>query len=94
MAGDETSREGTGDEAAHGAGPTGGEAAGAGAPQGGTGPLGGEAKCGKADASGVDMALCAWADEGSVGWIIWYFKSVRQAKAEFADLRGEIEKSS
>lgn len=58
------------------------------------GPLGGEAKCGKADASGVDMALCAWADEGSVGWIIWYFKSVKQAKGEFAKLRGEIEKSS
>ena len=58
------------------------------------GPLGGEAKCGKADASGVNMALCAWADEGSVGWIIWYFKSVKQAKAEFAKLRGEIEKAS
>ncbi len=58
------------------------------------GPLGGEAKCGKADASGVGMALCAWADEGSVGWIIWYFKSVKQAKSEFAELRGQIEKSS
>jgi len=58
------------------------------------GPLGGEAKCGKADASGVDMALCAWADDGSVGWIIWYFKSVKQAKGEFAELRGEIEKAS
>ncbi len=58
------------------------------------GPLGGEAKCGKADASGVNMALCAWADEGSVGWIIWYFKSVRQAKGEFAELRGQIEKAS
>ena len=58
------------------------------------GPLGGEAKCGKADASGVNMALCAWADEGSVGWIIWYFKSVKQAKGEFAELRGQIEKSS
>ncbi len=58
------------------------------------GPLGGEAKCGKADASGVNMALCAWADDGSVGWIIWYFKSVKQAKGEFAKLRGEIEKSS
>jgi hypothetical protein len=58
------------------------------------GPLGGEAKCGKANASGVNMALCAWADDGSVGWIIWYFKSVKQAKGEFVKLRGEIEKSS
>jgi hypothetical protein len=58
------------------------------------GPLGGEAKCGKANASGVNMALCAWADDGSVGWIIWYFKSVKQARGEFVKLRGEIEKSS
>jgi hypothetical protein len=58
------------------------------------GPLGGVAKCGKADASGVDMVLCGWADDGSVGWIIWYFKSVSKAKAEFAKLRGQIEKSS
>ncbi|GLY94836.1 hypothetical protein [Actinoplanes sp. NBRC 103695] len=58
------------------------------------GPLGGVAKCGKADASGTDMVLCAWADEGSVGWIIWYFKTITKAKAEFAKLRGEIEKSS
>ncbi|MEV7623064.1 hypothetical protein [Actinoplanes sp. NPDC089786] len=58
------------------------------------GPLGGVAKCGKADASGVDMVLCGWADEGSVGWIIWYFKSITTAKKEFVKLRGEIEKSS
>ncbi|MCA2216112.1 hypothetical protein [Jidongwangia harbinensis] len=58
------------------------------------GPLGGEAKCGKAAASGVNMVLCGWADEGSVGWIIWYFKSLSKAKAEFPRLRGQIEKSS
>jgi hypothetical protein len=58
------------------------------------GPLGGVAKCGKADASGVDMALCAWADDGSVGWVIWYFKSVSKAKGEFAKIRAEVEKSS
>jgi hypothetical protein len=58
------------------------------------GPLGGEARCGKSESAGVDLAFCAWADEGSVGWIMWYFKSVKQVKGEFAKLRGEIEKSS
>ncbi|GAB1642358.1 hypothetical protein [Krasilnikovia sp. MM14-A1259] len=58
------------------------------------GPLGGAAKCGKAEASGISMAMCGWADDGSVGWIIWYFKSVSKAKAEFPALRGEIEKKS
>jgi hypothetical protein len=58
------------------------------------GPLGGVAKCGKSKESGVDMVLCGWADDGSVGWIIWYFKSVGKAKAEFPQLRGQIEKSS
>jgi hypothetical protein len=58
------------------------------------GPLGGEASCGKTESAGVDMAFCAWADEGSVGWIMWYFKSVKQVSTQFAKLRGEIEKSS
>ncbi len=58
------------------------------------GPLGGEARCGKTQSAGVDLAFCAWADEGSVGWIMWYFKSVKQVSGEFAKLRGEIEKSS
>jgi hypothetical protein len=58
------------------------------------GPLGGVAKCGKAASSGVDMVLCGWADDGSVGWIIWYFKTISKAKSEFAGLRGQIEKSS
>jgi len=31
----------------------------------GGGALGGVAKCGNADASGVKMAMCGWADEGS-----------------------------
>jgi hypothetical protein len=57
------------------------------------GPLGGVAKCGRSEASGVDMVLCGWADDGSVGWIIWYFKSVSKAKTEFPKLRGQIEKS-
>lgn len=58
------------------------------------GPLGGGAKCGKTESAGTDLAFCAWADEGSVGWIMWYFKSVKQVSSEFADLRGEIEQAS
>ena len=58
------------------------------------GPLGGGAKCGKTESAGVDLAFCAWADQGSVGWIMWYFKSVKQVSGEFAKLRGEIEKAA
>jgi hypothetical protein len=58
------------------------------------GPLGGVAKCGKADAGGIDLAMCSWADDGSVGWIMSFFKSVNSAKAEFPKLRGQIEKKS
>jgi hypothetical protein len=58
------------------------------------GPLGGEARCGKTESAGVDLVFCAWADQGSVGWIMWYFKSVKQVRGEFAKLRGEVEKSS
>ncbi|MCO8270879.1 hypothetical protein M1L60_09775 [Actinoplanes sp. TRM 88003] len=59
-----------------------------------TGALGGAAKCGSSETSGIDMAICTWADEGSVGMVIWYFKSVAKAKAEFPKLRAEIEKKS
>src|SRR3712207_8160674 len=31
------------------------------------GPLGGSAKCGDAEAAGVKMGVCGWADNGSVG---------------------------
>jgi len=58
------------------------------------GALGGAAKCGNATASSVKLAMCGWADKGSVGWIIWYFKSAGQVKGEFTKLRGQIETSS
>jgi hypothetical protein len=60
----------------------------------GTGSLGGQAKCGSANASGTNMAICSWADNGSLGMIIWYDKSVNKAKAEFSKLRAQIEKKS
>ncbi|GAA0456417.1 hypothetical protein Ade02nite_05300 [Paractinoplanes deccanensis] len=59
-----------------------------------TGALGGYAKCGSGDASGTDFTLCAWADEGSYGMIISYFKSVSAAKAEFPKLRAQVESKS
>jgi hypothetical protein len=59
-----------------------------------TGSLGGSAKCGAADASGETMALCSWADDGSIGMLIWYDKTVAKAKAEFPRLRAQIEKKS
>lgn len=57
-----------------------------------TGSLGGSAKCGSAETSGIDMAICSWADDGSLGMVMWYFKSVSKAKAEFPKLRAQIEK--
>ncbi|MDI1459347.1 hypothetical protein QEZ54_00045 [Catellatospora sp. KI3] len=56
------------------------------------GPLGGSAKCGTATTSGVKLAVCAWADNGSLGMLVWYFKSVDDIKSEFVTLRGEVEK--
>jgi hypothetical protein len=58
------------------------------------GALGGVAKCGKGDAGGAPLIMCGWADEGSVGWVIWYFKSMSKAKAEFSKLRAQVEKKS
>jgi hypothetical protein len=58
------------------------------------GSLGGVAKCGKADDKSIDMAMCGWADDGSVGWIMFFFTSVKSAKAEFPKLRAQIEKKS
>jgi hypothetical protein len=58
------------------------------------GPLGGTAKCGTVDETDLELIMCGWADEGSVGWVLWYFESMSKAKAEFPKLRGQIEKAS
>jgi hypothetical protein len=57
------------------------------------GPLGGKAKCGNSTTDGVKLAVCVWADNGSVGMIAWFFKSVNKVEGEFAKLRGQVEKS-
>jgi hypothetical protein len=56
-----------------------------------TGAFGGAAKCGSAQAGGLPMTVCSWADEGSSGVIIWYLNPVAQAKVEFPGLRAQIE---
>ena len=59
-----------------------------------TGALGGAAKCGRSETSNIPMAICTWADKGSVGMFIWYYKSVAKAKSEFPKLRAQVEKVS
>ncbi|MBM0258734.1 hypothetical protein [Micromonospora sp. 4G55] len=58
------------------------------------GPLGGEAKCGDAEAANVPLGVCVWSDKGSLGMIIVYFKSGDEAAAELPTMRGQIEQKS
>ncbi len=58
------------------------------------GPLGGDARCGDGKAETVPLGICVWADRGSLGMVVLYFKSAAQAKAEFVAIRSEIEQRS
>ncbi|MFI6067892.1 hypothetical protein ACIA47_21885 [Micromonospora sp. NPDC051227] len=58
------------------------------------GPLGGEARCGDGKADTVPLGICVWADRGSLGMVVMYFKSADQAKAEFTTIRGQVEQQS
>jgi hypothetical protein len=58
------------------------------------GPLGGEAKCGDGKTEDVPVGVCVWADRGSLGMIVAYFKSGKNLQAEFVSMRSEIEKRS
>ncbi|MEU8420927.1 hypothetical protein AB0C15_08625 [Micromonospora sp. NPDC048835] len=58
------------------------------------GPLGGEARCGDGKAESVPLGICVWADRGSLGMVVMYFKSADQAKAEFTTIRGQVQKQS
>ncbi|SCL32997.1 Flagellar basal body-associated protein FliL [Micromonospora pallida] len=55
-----------------------------------SGALGGEAKCGDGNAEGEKVGICLWADRGSLGVVILYFKSGKEAEAEFASIRSAI----
>ncbi|MEU6204753.1 hypothetical protein ABZ814_14325 [Micromonospora musae] len=58
------------------------------------GPLGGEARCGDGKVDTTPLGVCFWADRGSVGAVVIYFKSAEQITAEFVTMRGEIEQRS
>ena len=58
------------------------------------GPLGGIAKCGDANAQGVDMGVCVWADRGSLGVVAIYFKNGEQAQAELVAIRQAVEQQA
>ncbi|GAA2187756.1 hypothetical protein [Micromonospora lupini] len=58
------------------------------------GPLGGDARCGDGKTDGVPLGVCVWADRGSVGLVVMYFKSAEETKAEFVTIRGQIEQRS
>ncbi|SBT38489.1 hypothetical protein [Micromonospora narathiwatensis] len=56
------------------------------------GPLGGDAKCGDGQTAGLQVGVCVWADRGSLGMIVSYFKSSADLQKEFVAMRGEVEK--
>ncbi|MDI1460153.1 hypothetical protein QEZ54_04150 [Catellatospora sp. KI3] len=58
------------------------------------GPLGGLAQCGQGAVSGVPVAICVWADNGSVGMIMYFAQNFASIKTKFAAERGEVEKKA
>ncbi|WP_233600807.1 MULTISPECIES: hypothetical protein [Micromonospora] len=56
------------------------------------GPLGGDAKCGDGETSGVDVGVCVWADKGSLGMLLIYNKPASELEKQFVTMRGQIEK--
>jgi hypothetical protein len=58
------------------------------------GPLGGIAKCGDSGTSGVEMAVCVWSDNGSIGMFAMLFKEKAELEKEFVSMRGQVEQKS
>jgi hypothetical protein len=56
-----------------------------------TGDLGGVAQCGSTVIGKENVALCGWTDEGSVGMILYFYKTAVDVKGDFPDMRAEIE---
>jgi hypothetical protein len=56
-----------------------------------TGSLGGVAQCGSAVIGKENVAICGWADEGSVGMILYFYETAVDVKGDFPDMRAEIE---
>jgi hypothetical protein len=38
------------------------------------------------------VAVCGWADSGSLGVVMFYFTDLAEAKERFAQVRAEVEK--
>ncbi|WP_433789061.1 hypothetical protein [Actinoplanes sp. CA-252034] len=57
----------------------------------GLGSLGGVAQCGNTVAGEYEMALCGWADEGSVGMFLFFDETAVDVKGDFPDMRAAIE---
>ncbi|MFC7242719.1 hypothetical protein ACFQO7_09530 [Catellatospora aurea] len=55
------------------------------------GPLGGIAKCAALTMDSSQVAICVWADKGSLGSIMYFDKKVADVKAKFAAERGQLE---
>ncbi|GAA0434525.1 hypothetical protein Aca07nite_00510 [Actinoplanes capillaceus] len=56
-----------------------------------TGSLGGVAQCGNSVIGKEDVAICGWADEGSVGMFLHFYVTAVDVKGDFPDMRAEIE---
>jgi hypothetical protein len=54
------------------------------------GSLGGVAKCGTSTAAGIPVAVCAWADHGSVGMTFFYNRKVSESTSLFLKIRSGV----
>ncbi|MER7888673.1 hypothetical protein ABTX15_02480 [Micromonospora sp. NPDC094482] len=56
------------------------------------GPMGGEARCGKGETQGVNIEVCAWADQHSIGMVAFLgFPSGGSADDMFVRARAQLE---
>jgi serine/threonine protein kinase len=56
------------------------------------GPLGGKAKCGDGMTGDVKIVVCVWADNESLGFIVFYNRSIEDSKQLMLRIRGEASK--
>ena len=55
------------------------------------GELGGHAQCGTSVTGGVKLAVCGWADHGSLGMVMFFGRGLAEAERLLPDFRKEIE---
>ncbi|HEY6596258.1 MAG TPA: hypothetical protein VI011_19470 [Asanoa sp.] len=56
------------------------------------GPLGGVAKCADVKSGGTQIGWCTWVDNGSLGTVGFFYKTVKEASAELVSIRNVVEK--